>query len=317
MPGINKDWASRVILLKAETTEGTDAGPTVTADALRVLNYSPTFMDADTKTRALDKAYFGADPVAMAAFKRGATFSMEMHGGGAAAGTTVPPWMKVLAICGFGAPVPGASSVVQKPTTTGIGSATHWAYIDDLLLKTIGMRGSVGFVIEDDEYPLFNFNVLGRPPVLLAEQAAPGTPTISGYIDPVLSATENTTFSYDGFAAPLRRWTMSDNAQLQLRSLINPLDRITYSGRSWSGEIVIEVGDLTVKNYFTGIREGTTKAATAVQGTTPGNIVQIDTPRLQVTGNVTLSEEQGKTMATIPVTALANTGNDEVVFTSK
>jgi hypothetical protein len=317
MPGAFKDWNSKVILVEAEVTEGTDPTPTVALDAFRVLNYQPTFMDADQKVRALEKAFFGADPVAMAAFKRGATFDMEIHGGGLAAGTTVPPWMRMLRFCGFAAAVVGANAVTQAPTTSSITSATHYGWIDDLLLKTLGMRGSVGFTIEDDEYPRLSFNTLGRPPATLAEQSVPGNPTISGYIDPVLASTENTTFTYDGFAAPLRRFTMSDNATLEMRSLINPQDRVIYSGRAWRGEIVVEVGDLTAKNYFTGIREGTTKAAQVVHGVTPGNIVQVDTPRLQVTGNVALSQEQNRLMATFPVTALPNTGNDEILFTSK
>jgi len=317
MAGASKDWESKVLLFENEVTEGVDPTPLITTDAFKVLNYVPQFMDADQKVRKIEKAYFGADPVAMSGFKRGATFDMEMHGAGIPAGTGIPPWMKMLRWAGFGAPVVGASSVVLSPTTLNQASATHYGYIDDLLLKSFGMRGSVSFKIEDDEYPIFSLDFLGRPPTNLAEQAAPGVPTITGYIDPVLSSTENTTFMYDGFAAPLRRLTLADNAQREYRSLINPQDRVIYSGRAWRGEMVIEVGDLSVKNYFTGIREGTTRAAQVVQGMASGNIVQIDMPKLQVTGNVSLSNEQGKTMATIPVTALPNLGNDEVVFTSK
>jgi hypothetical protein len=315
MSGADKDFNSRVILFKTETVEGTDAGPVVAADAYRVLGYAPTFMDADQKVRRLDKAYFGADPVTMAGFKRGAKFQMELTGGGAAA--TTPPWMKLLAYCGFGAPTVGGSSVTLAPITPNIGAATHYGYLDDLLVKSLGTRGSVGFTIEDDENPILDISMLGRPPASLADQAAPGVPTITGYIDPVLASTENTTATFDGYAAGLRRFTLSDNAQLNLRSLINPQDRILYSGRSWSGQMVIAIGDLGTKNYFTKIRPGSTFPAQVVHGSTPGNIVQIDVPRLQITGNVELSEEQGKVMGTFPVTALPNTGNDELLFTTK
>jgi hypothetical protein len=314
MAGAEKNWDLKVILFKVEATEGTDAAPTAATNALRVLNYQPTFMDADQKVRALEKAYFGADPVAMAAFKRGATFDMEIAGSGTAIG--VPPWMEVLRIAGFGVPVVGASSVVQSPTSTVV-SASHWGYLDDLLLKTVGMRSTASFKIEDDEYPIFSFNTLGRPPVTLAEQAVPANPTITGYIDPLLSTSENTTFSLDGFALPLRRWEMSSNSDLQYRSLIGPADRVNYAGRSWSGTIVGQVPDLTAKDYFSKVRPGATMVAQCVQGTATGNIVQIDAPRLQITGNIELSNEQGKTMMTVPVTALPNLGNDEIVFTSK
>lgn len=80
---------------------------------------------------------------------------------------------------------------------------------------------------------------------------------------------------------------------------------------------MIEVGDITANNPFTGIREGMIRPAQVIHGATAGNIVQVDMSRLQVSGNVEISEEQGKTMASIPITALPNVGNDEVVFTSK
>jgi len=137
-----KNWNKKVILLKTEVTDGTDAAPVVATDALRVLDYQPSFMDADQKVRNIEKAYFGADPIAMANFKRGATFNMEMHGGGAAG--TAPQWMKALRFAGFGAPVIVATtSAAQSPITDAIPSATHWGYIDNLLLKTVGARGSV------------------------------------------------------------------------------------------------------------------------------------------------------------------------------
>lgn len=314
MPGASKDWNAKVILWKVETTEGTDATPTSAANALRVLNYQPTFMDADQKVRNLEKAYFGADPVAMAAFKRGARFEMEMHGGGTANGTTVPPWMVPLRAAGFAAPTVGANSVTQAPITSGIGSATHWAYIDDLLMTAVGGRATAGFRIEDDEFPVFTFDYLGRPPVALAAQAVPTNPTLTGYVTPLLACTENTTFLLASYALGLRRWEMSSNSDLQYRSLIGPTDRVAYRDRAWRGTIVGEVPDLTAKDYFANVRPGTTMAASCVHGTTAGNIVTVAAPALQISGNIELSEEQGKLMMTVPVTALPVSGNDEVSF---
>jgi hypothetical protein len=315
MAGANKDWGSKVILMKLETTEGTDAAPVVTANALRVLNYQPQFMDADQKTRPIEKAFFGADPVAMAAFKRGATFDMEMHGAGTATG--LPAWATMLQLAGFGAPVVGASSVVISPITAGIKSGTHYAWLDDLLLIASGGRASVSFKIEDDEIPIFSFNYLGRPPTALATQSVPGTPTITGYVDPVLSTSENTTFSLGGFSPGLRRLEMAINGDLQFRSLIGPQDRVNFRNRAPSGTVLMEIPDLTAKDYFANIRPGTTMPAQIVQGSAVGNIVQIDMPKLQISGNVEFSEEQGKLMGSFPVTALANAGNDEIVFTTK
>lgn len=312
MPGANKDWMNKVILLKLETTEGTDSVPTSAANALQVLNFQPTFMDADTKVRNIETAYFGADPVALAAFKRGAKFDMEIAGGGTA--TTVPPWMVPLQIAGFGTPTVGGSSVTIVPITSSIKSASSYWYIDDFLMQAIGGRANVGFKIEDDEYPMLNFDYMGRPPTTLAAQAVPTAPTISGYTTPVLATTENTTFTLASYAVGLRRWEMSGNVDLAFRSLIGQSDRVNYRDRRFAGSIVAEVPDLTAKDYFANIRPGTTMAVSCVHGTVVGNIVTIACPKLQISGNVELSEEQGKLMMTMPVTALPTSGNDEISF---
>lgn len=316
MAGAIKLYDKKVILQKIETTEGTDAAPVTTTDAIQVLNYAPRFMDSDTKVRNIDKAYLGADPTLISAIRRGASFEMEMHGGGLAAGTTVPPWMKVLRIGGMDPGTVGANSVVQKPVSDVV-SATHWAYIDDLLLKTIGCRATIGFRIADDEFPVFTVDLLGRAPTTLAETSVPASPTLSGYVAPVLSSSENSTFTLDGYALALRSWEMTNGADLAYRSLIGPLDKVQMRDRPWSGTIVGRVPDLTAKDYFANVRAGTLMAASFVQGITAGNIVQIDCPKLQISGNVELSEEGGEVMVSMPVTAIPNTGNDEVVFTSK
>src|ERR1044072_6691753 len=120
-----KSWEKKVVLLERETTEGTDPTPTVAANALRVLNYQPTFMDAAGTLRNLEKAYFGADPVAMARFQRGATWDMEMHGGGGDP-DVIPQWMEPLRMAGFGAPVVVGDTSVSLAPTSVVSSATHW-----------------------------------------------------------------------------------------------------------------------------------------------------------------------------------------------
>lgn len=315
MSGAIKLWERKVILYKIEATEGTDAAPVVGTDAMQVLNYQPTFMDGDTKVRNIETPYFGSQPVGLTALKRGANFDMEIAGAGSTA-TTVPQWMKVNRVCGFDAGVV-STNVLQSPITDNIVTATHWVYLDDLLIKTTGSRGSVGFTIEDDEFPLFHYKLMGMMPTTAASQAVPGAPTIAGYATPVIASTENTTFTLGSFAIPLRRWEMDANADLQFRSLIGPADRMQYRDRNWSGTIVGRVPDLTAKDYFANIRPGTTMAASCVHGSAVGNTVTIAAPQLQITGNVDLSEEGGEVMMTMPVTAIpTSAGNNEITFTS-
>lgn len=316
-----KSFDQKSVLFKVEATEGTDAVPTGAANAIRTIDYTPTFMDAENKVRNIDKGYLGANPSFLYAFKRGASFGVEMSGAGTATG--IPAWMLLNRMCGFGAGAPGASSVVQAGASTS-ASFTHWAaFLDEqnaansFLMKAVGGRASMGFNITDDDFPKFTYNYLGFPPALLAEEGAFPASVISNQQTPVLASTENTTITLDGYALGVRSINLSSNAQLELRSLINPKDYIAYVNDSWSGTIVAEVPTLAQHNYFGLIRPGTMMPGQIVHGTVAGNIVQIDMPQIQVTGNVALSAEQGKLMMSMPVTLIPNAGNDEITFTSK
>lgn len=316
-----KSYEQKAVLFKVETTEGTDAVPTGAANAIRTIDYQPTFMDAESRVRNIDVPYYGAKPSLLYGFKRGANFGVEMAGAGTAIG--VPAWMILARMCGFGAGVVGASSVVQSGSAVAASMSHYTVFLDELnaanslILKALGGKATMGFRLEDDDFPRFNFGYLGRPPAALAEEGALPATTYSNQADPVIASTENTTFTLDGFALPLRSIELNSNAELALRSLIGPQDYINYRNDAWGGTIVGELPSLASKNYFTNIRPGTTMPMALVHGVTAGNIVQIDAPKVQISGNVELSNEDGKVMFSMPVSLIPNAGNDEIVFTSK
>jgi hypothetical protein len=224
--------------------------------------------------------------------------------------------MKLNRIAGFDAGTVGASSVVQIPISSAVPSATHWAYLDNLLLKAVGCRASMGIRIEDDEFPFFTYTVLGRAPTTLAEEATPGSPVVTAFKDPVLASTENTTFLLDGFALPLRSLSLDSNNDLAFRSLIGPTDRVTWRNRAWGGRILGELPDLASKNYFSGIRAGTTMALSLIHGTVAGNIVSIAAPKVQIV-NIDVPEEDGIIMVSMDVILQPTAaGNDEITLTS-
>lgn len=308
-----KFYDRKVILQKIEPTEGTDAAPAVATDAILTRNYTPNVLEMDTRTRNLDLPYFGARPQIPVNLRRGATFEVDMAGSGTA--ITAPAWMKLNRIAGFDAGVPGASSVIQKPISTGIVSASQWAYVDDLLLKTVGARASMGVRMEDDEFPFFTYTVLGRAPLAGESEAVPGAPVHTAWKEPVLASTENTTFTLDGYALPLRRMELDSNNDLAFRSLIGPQDRVTWRNRAWGGRILGELPNLATKNFFTNIRSGATVALSVIHGTATGNIVKIDAPEVQIVG-IDTPEEDGILMVALDVILRPSAGNDEIVFTS-
>lgn len=312
-----KFFDRKVILQKIETAEGTDAAPTVATDAILTRNYTPTFIESDVRTRNYDRPYFGARPSSPINLRRSSTFDIDMAGSGTATG--VPAWMSVNRIAGFDAGVvtPTTGPVTQKPISSGVPSATHWAYIDNLLMKTIGGRASMGIRVEDDEFPFFTYSFQGRAPTVIVEEATPGVPTLTAYKDPVLANTENTTFSLDGYNLALRRLELDANNDLAFRSLIGPEDRVTWRNRGWAGRILGELPDLTTKNYFSNFRPGTLIPLSLIHGKTAGNIVEVSAPRVQITG-IDVAEEDGIAMLALDVALVpTDAGNDEITLISR
>lgn len=312
---MGKNYNKKVLLAKLEGTEGTDSTPVVATDAFKVINFRPSFLQTEQRRRTVELPYFGSRKAVLAAFRRGCAFDIEMTGSGGLA-TAAPAWMKLLRFGGMDAGVAGAGSVVQSPITDAIPSASLYYIIDDLRMKTLGARASIGFVIEDDDFARWTLNFLGSAPTVLADEAAPGAVTYPTLAEPLLASSENTTFTLDGYALPLRRIEATSNGDLQYRSLIGPQDRTKLADRPWSATIVAQLPNLTDKDYFTKIRAGDTMPIAITHGAAAGNTVDIDVPAFQVTGDPEISEEQGEVMLTLPGDFIPVNGNDEVVITT-
>jgi hypothetical protein len=307
----------RLLLGKIEVTEGTDPTPTVGANAVVTVGLDPSTIEAETRVRNTDGQYFGARPSVIAQTRRPIRFGIEIAGSGTTA-TAVPAWMAFLRPAGFDAGVVGGSSVIQTPISSSIPSMTLWAYLDSLKNVALGARANLTLTFEDDEVPLFNLDYIGFPPTGIVTDAAPGSPTYAGQATPVICSTANTTFTFDGYAFPLRRLTINMGNAIEPRSLIGPTDKALFRNREVTAEAMVELPTLATKNPFTKYESRATGALQLIHGTVAGNIVQIDAARAE-TGAITFSEEQGQTMATIPLRLLpsAATGNDEITITSK
>jgi hypothetical protein len=245
------------------------------------------------------------------------SLGVEIAGSGVS-NVTVPAWMPLNRICGFDAGVvTGANSVVQTPISASISSMTLWAYLDSLKNVALGARGNMSMVFEDDEIPMFNYELMGFPPSGMVTDAAPGSPTFA-QATPVICSTANTTFTFDGYAFPLRRLTINMNNVIEPRSLVGPTDKALYRNRAATFEAVCEMPTLATKNPFTKFESRATSVMQVIHGTAAGNIVQVDAARAE-TDPPAFTEEQGIVMVTIAGSLLPSsaTGNDEITITSK
>lgn len=313
---MTKSADKKYLLGKIEVSEGIDATPTVGANAILTVGLDATGLEGDQKVRELDGQFAGSRPSVFKQIRKPVSFGIEIAGSGVSA-TTVPAWMAFLRMCGFDAGVVGGSSVVQTPINPwSAPSMTLWPMYDNLKVAALGARANLQITIEDDEIPMFNLTAMGFPPVGTVSEAALGALTIANQADPVLASTANTTFSFDGYAAALRRLTIDWGVKLEPRSLVGPADRVAQRNREPTGVALVEFPDIGTKNFFTKMNSRATGALQVVHGTVAGNIVQLDAPKME-TGLITTPEDGGFLMANIPFRLLPNAGNDELIITSK
>jgi len=314
---MTKSADKKYLLWKIETTEGVDATPTVGANAILTRNLDASGLEGDQNVRQLDGQFAGSRPSVFKQIRKPFSFEVEIAGSGVSA-TTVPAWMALNRVCGFDAGVAGGSSVVQTPMNPWTcPSGTAWPMIDNLKVAALGSRGNATMTFEDDEVPIFSYDLGGFPPTGIVSEAALGALTFANQADPVLVSTANTTFTLGAYAAPLRRIVFNFGTKTEPRSLTGPADRMAMRNREMTAEALIEFPDLATKNYYTNMLARSTQAIQIIHGTVAGNIVQVDAARAEI-GLITTPEEQGFLMAKIPMRLLPSAaGNDELIITSK
>jgi hypothetical protein len=158
---MSRSVRNTVILAKVETTAGTDATPTGSADAVLVSNLSGRVLEANNVDRALIRAFFGSsEQLVGTKFKR-LSFTVELAGSGTAA--TAPQWGDLLLGCGF-AETTGLTTpnrVEYQPISTALKTLTLYWYDSGVLHKLLGAMGNVKLSAKVGDRPTLAFDFIG------------------------------------------------------------------------------------------------------------------------------------------------------------
>lgn len=300
------------ILAKIETVYATDASP-AGANAI-LISGEPTVTPMDMKTvdRDVIRAFFGnAEKLPTGIFSK-VDFSCEIAGSGAAG--TAPGWGTLLRACAFSETITAATKVEYKPVTDNLESATIYVNRDGVLHKLTGARGTVKLDMTVDGIPKFAFSFTGLfNPVTDATMPAV---VLGGWQVPLPVNKSNTpTFTLHGYAAKAQALNIDMAGAITGKSLLNDTDTVLMTDRKPAGKVVMEATTVAQKDWWTAIKSVTTGALAVVHGTTAGNKVQIDAPRVQIF-NPSYSDYQGILMLNGDLVLAPNTGNDELVITA-
>ena len=314
-----------VILAKVETTAGTDAVPTGSADAVLVSNMSITPLEAQSVNRDLVRGYFGGSEqlVATAFVKCG--FTVELAG--AAAAATAPQWGDLLLGCGMAeALLTTPSRAEYTPVSSALKTLTIYYYDDGVLHKLLGAMGNVKISAKIGDRPTLQFDFTAIDGGISA--AANATPTFTAWKTPLAMTKVNVVditlgATYSAGAISGGAVYASQGLELDLGNTVNyvPLlssERVDISQREVSGNMQLDLTAANEVTFMATVKANSTQSLALTIGTTTGNKIIIHAPAVQIIkpakAEVNGSRLVGYELRLVPTAA--GSGNDELRIAS-
>jgi hypothetical protein len=304
-------FRKKVLLLKTESTYGTDSVPTGAANALLASNVEITPLMSEQVTRENVQPYLGSRQQLHVGVHVSLEFDVEMAGSGTAA--TPTKYGPALLACAHAEAI--TTSVAYTPVSAGEGSSSIYFHMDGQKHALLGARGTAEWRINAKQIPVIHFALKGLY-VAPAATADP-TPTLSGFTVPKTVGAVNTpTFTLHTFAGKLQSFTLTQGNAVEHIELVGE-ESVQITDRQTTGQIVIEAPALGTKDFFAIARAETLGALQIIHGSGAGGIVQIDAPSVQLL-NPTYSEQSGRVMLSMGLNFVpSSAGNDEYTYTTK
>lgn len=301
-----------VILLKVESTYGTDAVPVEGTDALLVENPSWANEGLRMNERPAVRQNIGMLQHVYGGRLGSVTFDVELKGSGGAV-DTVPEIGAALRGCGFGETVNAAVSVVYEPVSTGHDSVTIYYYQDGIRTILTGCRGNVSFNLETGALGKASFTFTGH--IAQPTDVAIASPTYQTNVPPALI---NVPFTIGAFGAVINalNWDMSNTiATPPDISATDGYAEVQLTQRDVNGSFDPELELVATDDPIGDLEGGTAQAlTTGVIGPGVGERYQVDMPAVYYR-DVSLGDRDGIRTLETPFGAAESTGDDEVTLT--
>ena len=309
---------TRIIAAKPEATYGTDAGPTLAADAILTRNYSTTPLEVDQVNRNLDNRNYGATRQKPSNARIRSSYEVELAGSGAAG--TEPAWMKLLAACGMKpAQVTAgdnARQVFARPGEVN-GSLTEYSWTGgNQLRKALGQRGTFSLDFTAGQIPFASLTMTGLvPTVTPREVSVAGAADLTDWVEGLEVNNENSLFTLGGFAAITRSLKIDGGVNANLRSLVGA--RYVKSGNhNATARAMIEAPSIATKDYLASLQTGDLVPWSFVHGTQAGNIVEASGAQAQITA-IAEQNEDDVLMFDISLLLTTDAANEDLILVAR
>lgn len=304
-------FREKILLVKLESTYGTDPSPTGAANAVLAKDIVLTPMEGADLERDFERPGFGADPSVAVDLHMKITFKVELAPSGTAG--TAPAWGPLVRACACAETISAGTSVTYNPISSGFESAAIWLYIGATRFRAAGSRGNVKLMFSASGIPHLEFEFLGLWSAP-GEAVAP-TADLSGWPAGRAATNANTpTFTIAGTDLVLRSLSLDMGNNVEGRFLIGG-ETIVISDRKGALEMTVEAVPLTTLNPFTLASNMSTVALELVHGTQAGNIATLDVPRMRMQRPSGLAEANNILEWPLRAQPVIDTGDDEWTLT--
>lgn len=306
------NFADKLILSKIEAVYGTDPTPAGNANAIETEDFEIVPIEAEEKTRNIDRPELGAKPSYLTGRHVTCSFKMAIAGAGAAG--TAPKYSPELRAGALAETVAVGVDVQYEPVSTGFESLTRYFNMDGVLHKMLGCRNDLSLTFEAGDIPRFTVRSTG---LLVAPSAAvQATPVWTGWTNPIPVEEANTpVFTIGGTDLILKSLNLDFGNKIPYRNLVNQ-EAVRMVNRGITGSMVIDMPLLATKDFFALAQSRATQALVLTHGTVAGNIVQVDAGKVQF-GKPVYTNDEDIAQLTVPIRLLPTDGDDEIKITVK
>ena len=306
-----------LITAKIETTAGTDASPTGSANAILVKDFTPPEYVANNIARNLVRGYFGASEELVGTAYAKCGFKVELAGSGTAG--TAPAWGPLWQACA------GTESTLLTPSRVEYGllstaqkTLTIYWYDDGVLHKLTGSIGNaklsakVGGIFEAD------FEFMGVYNVITATANATGTFT-SWKTPPALTKANVVDVTLGGsYAAGVITGgtgyaTTGITLDLGNKNSFTPTlstESMDTTDRETTGTVEFDITAAQEVSFMSNVVSNTTQSLSMVIGTVAGNKNMLYAPSVQFV-NPKKTELNGRRTISYDMRMVPGSGNDE------
>lgn len=311
-------FRAKTLLAKIEAVYGT--GSTLTgAEAMLTKNLSIEPYGGNTISRDTDRASLGnTEQINTNPF---VSISFDIELAGAKVAGDAPGYGCLLRAAGFSETIDAGTDVVYQPVSSGYESVTL-AYLQkndagtNQLHQVVGARGSASFSLAKEGIPTISFKFIGfyqRP-----TDVAAITADHSAFADPLPISNAQTSLTIGAYSPIAESISFDMASDVKARNVINQ-NEVIVTDRKPTGSTSVQAPDVTTKNFFAEVESHdgiTLQALQLVHGTTAGNIVQIDAPKVQLT-TISFQDGDGELHYNLGLSLVPNAGDDEFILTIK